>query len=322
MCSPNVTWVPRPPPTLRSLLLRADGRFGYDDPLLWPQPLTADNEHLACIERRGTSAWVDFWHSNLGDGDTKQLVACAGVFQTSQAFASKLLCAVGYIWSRVSECESRFGPRTLQRLRGLEASTRASLNRLQSARDSKDVLQCLWILASRYALETSAFMDYHFLFTPRLSRNHMSNVDHSRMGAIVRTEQMVEEFDMMGIPVWIIRPLKSEALFESKMKEVVTPVICERIVEALFPGHSTALLECDPWSDAYLAVLHDWARYTPAGAPMQVAITPSSSSVLQPATQPTPSVGTGKKRKRSKTKVGKQETQAPVKKRRKSLLCF
>ncbi|KIP03040.1 hypothetical protein PHLGIDRAFT_16136 [Phlebiopsis gigantea 11061_1 CR5-6] len=48
----NVDWVPQPVMGRARVALRSDGRFGVEDPLLWPQLVSAQQPHLVMIPRR------------------------------------------------------------------------------------------------------------------------------------------------------------------------------------------------------------------------------------------------------------------------------
>lgn len=290
---------------MRSIQLREDGRFGQDDPLLWPQPVTPGNEYLACIQRRGTNSFVDFWSGNLEERDWKELVESPGVFQTSQALAKLLTQYLTHLWNRFHVAKSTFTSSTLQRLCAMEVATRASVGRLQKARVSTTVLQYLWVQTSRYALELSAFIDYNLDFRPRLTGRRYSVVDRDRIGAIVLTEEMVDEFDKMQIPVWVLREIRSLALFESKMLHSVIPITGAGLVTKISPTHGEIMLTRDVWSPEYLTTLREWSRYAPVTAPMQSSVM-TTSPTARPPTPPPPTTGKRKRSHKKSTSKGKQ----------------
>ena len=52
----NVDWVPEPVLGRASIAMRSDGRFGKEDPLLWPQLVAPNKTHLAFIPRRPSAS--------------------------------------------------------------------------------------------------------------------------------------------------------------------------------------------------------------------------------------------------------------------------
>ena len=68
--SPNVTYVPEPFVGLVQVRMRADYRYGENDPFQWPQPLDTDSLFLSVIRRpypkthRYASIW---WTPDKGD---------------------------------------------------------------------------------------------------------------------------------------------------------------------------------------------------------------------------------------------------------------
>lgn len=269
MCSRNYKSLPEPPATTRFLQLRTNGYFGYDDPLMYPQPVTPGNEHLACIERGGGESddFIRFWRRALEERDYQELVQSPGTFRISQHLALRLAHNLTYLWRRSGICGKHAEDESARRrVPEMEVATRKVVTKLYRARGSRTIIEYLWVQAVRHALELSAFADYHLEFHHLLRKPRYNFTDRERMGGILRDEDMADRFTHCEIPAYILRDMRSPALFESKMREAVQPRQSKMVTE-VSPIYSDVMLECDAWSPDYLKTLREWSQRIPIAAP-------------------------------------------------------
>lgn len=266
LSSPNTHWVPTPPCARRKILLREDGRFGFDDHTLWPQVLQPHFEYLACIQTRHTNPYIMHWHQDVRLKDCRELVDQPGVYQLSAEWWDETHRRYQELADRVNAFSSDTSNNRFQgHLRYLVYSHKSAGERLFNSRNSVAELQYLWVLVSRLALEISAYLDYYARFLIRLERDHIATPDDSRMGAIVYTDRVAQEFYKMGIPVWQIREKEDPRLFETKMLQLVDPTVSRRIKTGVSPHYPAIIKECDGLVGKYVGDLHDWSRFATLG---------------------------------------------------------
>jgi hypothetical protein len=283
--SPNANWIPTPPGHMRTLRLRTDGKFGFDDPLNWPQPSLPHQEYLACIPTRDRDLASRTWHSTLGSDDIIHIAGESPAFKLALT-KSRLLDPARAAWcERVSFFRSKATPNLVKPLENLfQNYNRAYILLCEVAEESRFV-QYRWAAFSRWALEITAYLDYYVDFLPRLSRRQKFPLDRTRMGCITRTTELTQEFFQIGLPIWTIRQVSSPEVFRSRMMYSTPPRKRSEVVVSDFaPGHST-LLEVDVWSPKYLGPVHDWARHMPLSGSASVEGQPAPE--IEPSRVPT-----------------------------------
>lgn len=268
--SPNVNWIPSHPAASRTLHLRTDGRFGYDDPLNWPQPSFPNHEYLACIPTLEHDASSRTWHTHLGANDVVMVKGDSCAFKLSPIRIRALESTRASLCEVVSLFRSKANYTVRSPMETLFQNYNRSFLLLCETVEDRRFVQYRWAAFSRWALEIIAYIDYYTIFLPRLSHRQRYPVERTRMGCITQTSELTQEFFRMGIPVWTIRPLSSPVLFQSKMVYRTEPTKHSKVVNsAMAPGHSV-ILEVDAWSPKYLGPLHDWTRHIPLGGHPQI----------------------------------------------------
>ena len=207
--SPNTDWCP----SLQSLdtivCLRADGTFGPDDPVCWPQLYHANAPHLPCIPmldpdensptyvfRRGLR-WeqvtlTDDWEENhrvcrLSDDLVHKLNSCINPFlKEAQNFLS-------------------ITRNNHPRLHGLLQSLKSVLPKISEKKDPLFRLRIVFGLVSRLYLEARGYIDYHTKYRPLLKSGGKPVVNHDLIGVWTEDKDVCRDYWQMGIPVWYIR---------------------------------------------------------------------------------------------------------------------
>ncbi|KAG6914184.1 hypothetical protein DXG01_001909 [Tephrocybe rancida] len=205
--SPNALWLPKVYLWKREVYLRDDGRFGYDDRMLWPQYYSYACEYFCCIPRcpedTKDSLTVLWWtptYYDLRGTDSSvtmelvsmpkvllakfkawqdQLVACVDDYQTTHPrhhFLGALCTAMRHAFIRVSMAMPR-----------------------DDMRETIPEFQC-------FCLNIIAWLSYHLKFLPRLAESKETlkgyPVRHDLMGAVTEDPAIVQQLFEMRIPVW------------------------------------------------------------------------------------------------------------------------
>jgi len=225
-------------PWIRSIddpvFFRADGTFGSDDPISWPQLYDSTTPHLPCIPAtdpdphslvqtfrhgllKGQVTFTDEWDDNhrvgaLSDDTSHELELRVKRFveDTRDFFSSTKKAHL--------------------RLRYLIACLESTVTQILKLKDTLPRLRIMFGLVSRYYLEARGYIYYHQ--KPPLS----PTVNHNLIGALVEDEAVCTVYHQMGVPVWYIRRQADISVVSDKFVRYTEP----RIYQARPPW----LLEC------------------------------------------------------------------------------
>lgn len=257
-----MNWVPHPPQPICRLFVRADGRFGYNDPTLWPQVARPGSEYLACIQKPRADSWYALWHGNLDQSDCEFAKDEPEMLQITWKFTSSVFQTFNTFFQTATAAGIQLGEVEHSQYYGLLTSARSAFRTLRDSRQKITVLQAYWVRLCRFMLEIAAYMDYHTVLLPMVQDGGCRAVEVNRIGVVVATEEMAVTFFKMGIPVWVLRSLDTRAVFESKMKYSVEFSTSPSIIERVSDIHNTPLLECDGWSGECLTVIQGFLERT------------------------------------------------------------
>jgi hypothetical protein len=259
--SPNATWTVPAPPIKRQIQLRQDGRFGLDDPLQCPQPTSVNHEYLACIPTLEHDEASRYWHTPLTADDIVRVDGSPPTYQLSTPKRRSMERPRAQLADRVTVFQMRVSPTLRVPLETLYQRYNAAYQVLLERVKQRPFVQYRWATLGRWALEIIAYIDYYAVFLPRISLPRRNVMDSNRVGALAVTDELVQDFFKMGLPVWHIRPLSSPTILDSKLL-YLTPPVKLRIELTPAAGHNVLDI-FDFWSPQYLGTLHDWARHTP-----------------------------------------------------------
>ena len=207
--SPNMDWCPalQSPDTV--VYLRADGTFGPDDPVTWPQLYNMDHPYLACIPisdpdenslvcifRRGLRmnqvTVTDDW-----DGNHR-------VYRLSDDLAHELESRVD---SFIKEARGSLSisKRWHLRLRYLLKSLSTALPGISRKKDTLFRLRITFGLVSRLYFEARGYVDYLIKYRPLFKSKCKKDVNPNLVGVLTDDSSTCKKYYRMGIPVWRIR---------------------------------------------------------------------------------------------------------------------
>lgn len=224
--SPNMDWCPWIRSIDEPVFLRADGTFGWDDPISWPQFYDADTPHLPCIPvsdpnphslvqlfRRGLSrdqvTFTDEWEDSHRVG------------ALSDDMAHELELRV----KRFLEETRDFFSSTRKphfRLRYLLKRFETAITEITKVRDTLPRLRIAFGLPSRYYLEAQGYINYH---QEHLESRTKPNVNCNLVGVLAEDERVCGMYHQMGVPVWYVRDCTNVSVVRDKFVKATEPRI-------------------------------------------------------------------------------------------------
>ena len=200
--SPNMHYIPAPCHGHVDVVLRTDYRYGWQDPIQWPQMFTTEYPYLASILRQPVDnlhAYAPIWWTpdrlefDIIEGS---VITCLGLIRKDRIYP---LCRLVEQLSAVIVAHPLHSNAELS---SLEVAMRHASDRLRH-------FPCTWRDAclqvrqvQRYWLMTRAFLDFHTTSTPPLTgRFGRSDI----MGAFTTDPSIVQILFEAGIPVWWLR---------------------------------------------------------------------------------------------------------------------
>jgi hypothetical protein len=259
MTSPNANWLPLPPKPHRKLQLRADGMFGLDDPINWPQPCVRSYEYIACIRFKDHPS-IEFWRRGFGKEDVVELSNHPGYYKIGSYFTKILQSNHSDVHSLVHVFFNALSAMTHGHLRFLAGQFNDAYLLLLKSLEPLPSLTYHLAQVARFAIEIQAYMDYYTIYLPRLSNHDNHEVDSSLMGCFTLTSDLTQEFYKMGIPVWTIRPKDSPYVYNVKLLYAENIIRPTEFSNEPAIGHSI-IYDGDSWAGKYLSYLHDWSRH-------------------------------------------------------------
>lgn len=235
--------------------LRADVRYGPDDPTLWPQPWVEMYCHLGAIPRKpddpNDPLSIMWWDPS---GDDFKFFGNSLVDGIGQLSGSKLLLLQKMMSSIEGRCEDHkqvfSNPNKL--LLMLLRAMQDSFARLDSLKTTFTEMRIGVTEFQRYYLELYGCLDYLEIYKPRMdgSKPPAESVMNC-IGAVTNIPRIVQDFYAAGLPVWFLRPSTNwDSDIKCNILETVTPldpadVLCVSEhyppYPAIFYGHPTDL---------------------------------------------------------------------------------
>ena len=207
--TPNQDVIWFPPWGKRNVCLRADIRYGFDDPTLWPQPYLIDYPHLGAIPRKPDSEddplAIMWWNPTESDFISTSSNLVNGLGSLALEKFEKLCLCKNELMRRID----RYKAGTNSPNHFLLVMSKATLHacvRIGCLTTSFLEMKFGVTEFQRYYLETLGVFDYLEIYKPRMDgiQTHTGSVDN-RMGIFTSTPRVAQEFFDAGLPVWFIR---------------------------------------------------------------------------------------------------------------------
>ncbi|SJK98907.1 uncharacterized protein ARMOST_02183 [Armillaria ostoyae] len=213
--TPNATELYQPPlGRNREMFMRADFRYGDDDPLSWPQFYLRSHCWLACIRKRPISKSDPFYplydtpsRRDFSMLDSTSLVSGLGIL--SGPSFSRLQAACQKV---INMSETREWGASSSLVRDNRIALSMLLNSIESLPFVFDRL-CLTVAETqRMAIELRALIEYITIFRPRMQSDSNMSVETGAepdlIGVFTSDAIVVQEFFKARVPVWMLKKLE------------------------------------------------------------------------------------------------------------------
>ncbi|KAJ7016299.1 hypothetical protein C8F04DRAFT_1202669 [Mycena alexandri] len=210
----NAEYVPATPSLKlpHALFLRADMRYGSDDPVLWPQQFTEEFCHMAAIAKRGARPELEvmWWDPQCADFIVKGSVT-RNLGRLHPRTISRLLSAINGLFPRYRDLQPTTSRSVADMIGALIETILNWVEQLQSI--STTFSRTVFAVTSlqRAFLELDALYEYTTVYKPRMENRFAaaSPVPHAVaqcVGAFTTNPTVVLHLSAAGLPVWFLRP--------------------------------------------------------------------------------------------------------------------
>jgi hypothetical protein len=227
--TPNQTRIILPPKTTIEVRLRADVRYGPDDPTLWPQPWVEAYCHLGAIPRKpddpNDPLSIMWWDPTGDDFDSFGGSLVDGLGQLTASKLLSLQQMMSSIEGRMEDHKKAF-PDPNKHLLMLVRAMQDSFARLDSLKTTFTEMRFSVTEFQRYYLEMYGCLDYLEIYVGRIE-GKLPPADSimNCVGAITNVPRVVQDFYTAGLPVWFLRPSSLwDTPFRCNILETVTPL--------------------------------------------------------------------------------------------------
>lgn len=206
----NVVYYP-PLGSNRNVRLRNDFRFGDNDPLVWPQPYLGQFCHFGAILRKPQSDTeplaIMWWTPDRTSFIPMTANIITGVGRLEISKLDRLRVLVDSVAQRVDTYRDDVNhPHKNQYCLHTANALKHAFARLESLPMSWRQVQFGVAHVQRFFLETTAALDYLYVFKPRMDGDlpAATHVEH-RIGAFTMEPLIAQEFVRAGLPIWLVR---------------------------------------------------------------------------------------------------------------------
>jgi hypothetical protein len=209
--------------------LRADIRYGPDDPTLWPQPWVASYCHLGAIPRKpddpNDPLSIMWWDPIPDDFESFGSSIIDGLGQLSGSKVLSLRKMMSGIEDRFEDHKRTF-PSPNKFLLLLGRAMQDALSRLESLKTTFTEMRIGVTEFQRYYLELYGCLDYLEIYKPRIDGVKPPAESVMKcIGAITNIPRIVQDFYTAGLPVWFLRPSTTwDEPVRCNILKIVTPI--------------------------------------------------------------------------------------------------
>jgi hypothetical protein len=209
--------------------LRADLRYGPDDPTLWPQPWVEMYCHLGAIPRKPDDSndplSIMWWDPTRDDFKSFGGSLVDGLGELSGSKLLSLRTMMSSMEDRIED-HKRANQNPNKLLLLLVRAMQDAFARFKSLKTTFTEMRVGVTEFQRYYLEIRGCLDYLELYKPRMdgARPRAETVVNC-VGAITHIPRIVQDFHAAGLPVWLFRPSKVwDDPVKCNILEIVTPL--------------------------------------------------------------------------------------------------
>jgi len=259
--TPNQDIIWLPPWSQRRVRLRADVRYGFDDPTLWPQSYVIEYPHLGAIPRKpddpNDPLSIMWWNPSEFDFVPLPNNLVNGLGQLAQDKCKKFDICRRDLIRKVDEYKAKTNSPNYYLLTISKAMNHAGI-RLGCLPSSFQEMKFGVTEFQRYYLETLGLHDYLAVYKPRIdgSAARSSLGANHCVGVFTGSARVAQEFYEAGLPVWFIRETRKIAENPDNAPNVL------KLVEARQPEQYLTLADCNPpFPDVYKGFTNKPQKY-------------------------------------------------------------
>jgi hypothetical protein len=229
--TPNQTRIFLPPMQKTEVKLRADLRYGAEDPTLWPQPWIDFHCHLGSIPRKPDDPddplSIMWWDPTTDDFKFSGGSLVDGLGELSGSKLLSLQKMKSSMEDKIEDHKKAF-PNPVKPLFVLERAMQDSFIRLDSLKTTFTEMRVGVTEFQRLYLEIYGLLNYMEVCKPRMEglRPPAETVMNC-VGAITNIPCTVQDFFKAGLPVWFLRPSTvwdSSESVRCNILKIVTPL--------------------------------------------------------------------------------------------------
>ena len=227
--SPNQTRIFLPPMQKTEVFIRADMRYGSNDPTLWPQPWNEKHCHLGAIPRKpddlNDPLSIMWWEPICDDFENFGGSIVDGLGQLSGSKLLPLRKMMSVIESRIEDHKEAF-PNSNKIVLLLARAMQDSFTRLDSIKTTFTEMRIGVSEFQRCYLEICGCLDYIEIYKPRMDGERLPAESVTNcIGAFTNIPRVVQDFHTAGLPVWFLRPSTFwDSPARCNILEIVTPL--------------------------------------------------------------------------------------------------
>jgi hypothetical protein len=296
--SANADYIPLPPFGDRQVKLRADSRYGDDDPTQWAQPYDSFHTHMAGIPRPNTllDHQIIWWTPTPGDFSCPPLNGpVCGLGKLCRRRYNELRTSILFLFDRVTKYQqsvsaTKSGPLPLQ---PSVKWIHQVLDQLHSVQMSFRHVQFVVRDLQRVWLHIWGVLDYMEIYKPRMDGvTPPGDGVADTIGVFTMSIRVAQDMFLAGLPCWLIRSstvfdeekiFSTSEIFHPKDYIVLEPHTFNYPV--IFNGPATA-------AEKYPAMDRFARNFLCTQDPFAMTCTPSTSSpsTSSPSTLSIPAV--------------------------------
>jgi hypothetical protein len=227
--TPNQTRIFLPSMRKAEVRLRADARYGPDDPTLWPQPWVERYCHLGAIPRKpddpNDPLSIMWWDPTCDDFKSLGGSLVDGIGELSGSKLLSLRKMLSSMEGRIEDHRRAF-PIPNKHLLMLVRAMQDSFARIDSLKTTFTEMRIGVTEFQRYYLEVYGCLDYMEIYVPRMDgAKPPAESIMNCVGAITNIPRIAQDFFTAGLPVWFLRQSTFwDTPARCNILEIVTPL--------------------------------------------------------------------------------------------------
>ncbi|KAJ6483803.1 hypothetical protein C8R47DRAFT_1321642 [Mycena vitilis] len=210
----NTDYVPALPSLTvpHAVFLRADGRYGTDDPVLWPQQYTARYCHLPAIAKKGTRSELKmmWWDPTPADFVVKEGSVMRGLGKLRYNSAAQFVELINALVERCQRFQRTAAASGSPLFGELIQNLLMWMEQLQSLPTTYPKMVFAVTSLQRSFLELDALYFYMTVFKPRIDDYTTASTTKAPvaqcMGAFTADPSVAQQLWCARLPFWFIRP--------------------------------------------------------------------------------------------------------------------